>query len=131
MPHEPTRGMLAPSVLLVLACLLVGIFPEQTIGPSLHLAAAALLGSSAPEFSLKIWHGFTTPLFMSALALGGGGLMYGCSSAQSASAAVVEAPWRAPVDGKRAFDVVMVLIVRTCERLSSLSLRDACRPKCC
>ena len=32
-PHEPTRGMLAPSALLVLACLLVGIFPEQTIGP--------------------------------------------------------------------------------------------------
>ena len=73
-PHEPTRGMLAPSVLLVLACLLVGIFPEQTIGPSLHLAAAALLGASAPEFSLRIWHGFTTPLFMSALALGGGRL---------------------------------------------------------
>ena len=44
-PHEPTRGMLAPSALLVLACLLVGIFPEQTIGPSLQLAVRSILGA--------------------------------------------------------------------------------------
>ena len=85
-PHEPTRGMLAPSALLVLACLLVGIFPEQTIGPSLQLAVRSILGAAAPEFSLKIWHGFTTPLLMSVLALVGGGLMYAmAASAQSAS----------------------------------------------
>ena len=118
-PHEPTRGMLAPSVLLVLACVLVGIFPDQTIGPSLRLAAAALLGSSAPEFSLRIWHGFTTPLFMSAMALGGGGLLYAMLF-HRAERGAVEAPWRAPVDGRRAFDVVMVLTVRTCERLGKL-----------
>ena len=75
-PHEPTRGMLAPSALLVLACLLVGIFPEQTIGPSLQLAVRSILGAETPEFSLKVWHGFTTPLLMSVLALVGGGLMY-------------------------------------------------------
>ena len=37
-PHEPTRGMLLPSALLVLACLLVGIFPGHTLGPFLATA---------------------------------------------------------------------------------------------
>ena len=48
-PHEPTRGMLAPSALLVLACVLVGIFPEQTIGPSLRLAVRSILGAETPS----------------------------------------------------------------------------------
>ena len=34
--------------------------------------------------------------------------------------ALAAAAWRPPVDGKRAFDAVMVLMVRTCERLMSL-----------
>lgn len=115
-PHEPTRGMLAPSALLVLTCLLVGVFPEQTIGPSLDLAVRSILGAQTPEFSLKVWHGFTTPVLMSVLALGGGGLMYAWLLRHRARALVV-AQWRPPLDGKRAFDVVMVLMARTSERL--------------
>jgi multicomponent K+:H+ antiporter subunit A len=118
-PHEPRRGMLAPSFLLVLACLLVGIFPEQTIGHSLHGAAAALLGASVPEFSLKIWHGFTAPVFMSVLALCGGGFIYAMLLRRTAGG-IVAAPWRAPLDGRRVFDVAMVATVRTCERLHRL-----------
>lgn len=115
-PHEPTRGMVAPSALLVLACLLVGILPQQTIGPVLHLAARSILGDDTPEFSLAIWHGFTTPVLMSALALAGGGLIY-AAQLRWRERAMAAAPFRVPVDGRRAFDVVMVLIVRTCERL--------------
>jgi multicomponent K+:H+ antiporter subunit A len=118
-PHEPTRGMLAPSAFLVLACLLVGVFPEQTIGPPLHLAVRSILGAGTPEFSLKVWHGLTPPLLMSVLALGGGSVMYMLLHRHKARA-LVAAPWRVPVDGKRAFDVVMVRIVRTCERLMSV-----------
>jgi multicomponent K+:H+ antiporter subunit A len=120
-PHEPTRGMLAPSALLVLACLLVGVFPEQTIGPSLQLAVRSILGAETPEFSLKVWHGFTTPLFMSVLALVGGGLLYAWLLRHRARAVAV-ADWRAPVDGRRAFDTVMVLIVRTSERFDERHL---------
>jgi multicomponent K+:H+ antiporter subunit A len=118
-PHEPTRGMLAPSALLVLACLLVGVFPEQTIGPSLHLAAGSILAADTPEFSLKVWHGFTAPLLMSVLALVGGAMMY-VSLRRASVRARVAAPWRAPFDGRRVFDVAMVSIVRTGERLMSL-----------
>jgi multicomponent K+:H+ antiporter subunit A len=115
-PHEPTRGMLAPGALLVLACLLVGIFPEQTIGPLLRLAATSILGLDAPAFSLRIWHGFTTPVVMSMLATAGGALMY-AFQLHRRQRATVRAPWRASVDGRRAFDLIMVLLVRTSERL--------------
>ena len=66
-----------------------------------------------------MWHGFTTPVLMSVLALGGGGLMYAWLLRHRARALVV-AQWRPPLDGKRAFDVVMVLMVRTSERLLGL-----------
>jgi multicomponent K+:H+ antiporter subunit A len=118
-PHERTRGMLAPSALLVLACLLVGILPEQTIGPVLRLAVTSILGSGTPEFSLKIWHGFNAPVLMSVLALVGGSLIYAVLFRRR-EGAMAAAPWRPPVDGKRVFDVTMVLIVRGCERLSGL-----------
>jgi multicomponent K+:H+ antiporter subunit A len=116
-PREPTRGMLAPSALLVLACLLVGIFPEHTIGAVLHLAVTSILGAATPEFSLKIWHGFTAPALMSALALVGGALLY---ASRLPHKAAMNTRWRAPIDGKRAFNVAMVLAVRACERLMSV-----------
>jgi multicomponent K+:H+ antiporter subunit A len=118
-PHEPTRGMLAPSALLVLACLLVGIFPQQTIGPALHLAVSSILGADTPEFSLKVWHGFTAPLFMSVLAFVGGILMYAWLHRRKARA-LAAGPWRVPVDGKRVFDTVMVLMVRASARSMGL-----------
>jgi multicomponent K+:H+ antiporter subunit A len=115
-PHEPTRGMLIPSALLVLACLMVGIFPEQTIGPSLRLAVGAILGTDTPEFSLKLWHGFTTPLSMSVLALLGGGLMYAWLRRRNARVAS-ENRRRLSIDGKRVFDLTMVLLIRSGERV--------------
>jgi len=75
-PHEPTRWMLLPSALLVIACLLVGIFPAHTVGPYLRTATDALLGPSAPIYSLAVWHGLNLPLLMSLVALIGGILIY-------------------------------------------------------
>ncbi|MDQ8033296.1 monovalent cation/H+ antiporter subunit A [Bordetella genomosp. 1] len=68
-PHEPPRWMLFPSALLVLICLVVGILPGITLGPFLNLAAASILGSDMPEYSLALWHGFNLPLAMSFVAL--------------------------------------------------------------
>ena len=70
-PHETSRGMLLPGALLVLACLLVGILPEQTVGPLLRMAGLSILGADLPAYSLAVWHGWTLPLLMSAwLSLG-------------------------------------------------------------
>jgi multicomponent K+:H+ antiporter subunit A len=110
-PHEPTRGMLLPSALLVLACLLVGILPSRTVGPILATAAGSILGDEMPTYSLAVWHGFTLPLLMSVLALIGGFALY----------ALLYKRWRrahsrTPIisrfDGRRTFDVAIIRLIR-------------------
>jgi multicomponent K+:H+ antiporter subunit A len=75
-PHEPPFWMRMPSLFLVLACLVVGIAPAATVGPYLQVAVESVLGQRTPTFSLVVWHGFSLPLVMSAVALVGGALLY-------------------------------------------------------
>ena len=75
-PHEPPRYMRVPVEILVAICLLVGIFPQATVGPLLESASLAVLNHSLPAYSLSLWHGFNLPLLMSALAIIGGVAIY-------------------------------------------------------
>jgi multicomponent K+:H+ antiporter subunit A len=75
-PHEPSRWMRVPVEVLVVICVVVGILPSLTFGPLLAVAAGAALQAPLPDYSLKVWHGFTPALGMSALALLGGLLIY-------------------------------------------------------
>ncbi|WP_418320443.1 monovalent cation/H+ antiporter subunit A [Piscinibacter sakaiensis] len=75
-PHEAPFWMRAPASLLVVVCLVVGLLPALTFGPMVHLAATALLGAPLPEYHLSLWHGFNLPLLLSALAIGGGFVLY-------------------------------------------------------
>ncbi|MFO0334170.1 MAG: hydrogen gas-evolving membrane-bound hydrogenase subunit E, partial [Pseudomonadota bacterium] len=75
-PHEAARWLRFPVELLVILCLLVGLFPGATVEPILRAAAGAVLQAPLPEFTLKIWHGFNLPLAMSLLALAGGVTLY-------------------------------------------------------
>jgi multicomponent K+:H+ antiporter subunit A len=75
-PHEPPHWMRFPVELLVLICLVVGIVPGHTIGPFLSTAVHAVLGDATPYYSLAVWHGFTFPLLMSAVASVGGVVLY-------------------------------------------------------
>ena len=75
-PHEPPRFMRVPVEVLVVVCVLVGLFPEQVVGPLLRIAAAPAVGGVLPSFSLAIWHGVNLPLAMSAAALAAGVLLY-------------------------------------------------------
>ncbi|BEU03799.1 monovalent cation/H+ antiporter subunit A [Agarivorans sp. OAG1] len=75
-PHEPPRYMRVPVEILVALCLIVGIFPNFTIGPLLDSASLAVLNHPLPEFSLALWHGFNIPLLMSGLAIAGGLAIY-------------------------------------------------------
>jgi len=68
-PHEPPALMRRPVELLVLICVVVGIFPAATIGPYLYSAAVSVLGRDLPYYSLSLWHGFNLPLVMSILAI--------------------------------------------------------------
>ena len=68
-PHEPLRFMKIPVDILVVACLAVGVLPMYTIAPMLEVAVTGTLQTSAPYYSLSLWHGFNVPLMMSVLAL--------------------------------------------------------------
>lgn len=75
-PKEPPHWMRLPVEVLVLCCLLVGIFPALSVGTVLHAAVFAILGEATPHYSLSVWHGFNWPLLMSAIALLGGTCFY-------------------------------------------------------
>jgi len=75
-PHEPPRFMRVPVEVLVVLCLVVGMFPQHTIGPLLALGVQGVLQGPAPEFKLAIWHGFNLPLALSAIGLVGGVALY-------------------------------------------------------
>jgi multicomponent K+:H+ antiporter subunit A len=79
-PHEPPRFMRLPVEVLVVLCVLVGIFPALIVGPLLAVGAqAALFGgpyAPLPEYKLAIWHGFNLPLAMSMTATAGGLFLY-------------------------------------------------------
>lgn len=79
LPHEPSeapRWMRMPIDILVILCLLIGIFPALTIGPFLNLAVDAVLAERTPYYSLAVWHGFKAPLILSMIALSGGITLY-------------------------------------------------------
>nr|WP_142588411.1 monovalent cation/H+ antiporter subunit A [Pseudorhizobium halotolerans] len=108
-PHEPPHWMRFPIEFLVFACLVVGIVPNLTIGPFLREAAVSVLGQATPEYSLSVWHGFNTPLLMSALALvAGTGIYFGfrhyfarCDEGP---------PWFRHLRGQRIFERVLVTV---------------------
>ncbi|WP_336621109.1 monovalent cation/H+ antiporter subunit A [Sinorhizobium sp. 7-81] len=108
-PHEPPRWMRAPVDFLVLACLVVGIIPAQTIGPFLHTAVVSILGDRTPQYSLAVWHGWNIPLIMSFVALSGGVGLYFLMRSYLATS--VEGP---PVfrllQGQRIFERVLVTL---------------------
>jgi multicomponent K+:H+ antiporter subunit A len=111
-PHEP-RLMLVPSALLVVACVLVGILPAQTVGPLLATAGQAILGD-VPEYELAVWHGFTPALLMSLVALAGGVGFYVLLYAKKQT--LVDTPFLSRFDSKRMFDIVNMVVTRAAGR---------------
>ena len=120
-PQEPPRWMRFPIELLVVACVLVGVFPNVTIGPFLDVAVRAVLGANTPEYSLAPWHGFTLPLLMSFFALTGGTLLYFLLQ-RYFRRGVDRVPLLPSIDARTIFDRVLVTIswrwARTLEALA-------------
>lgn len=75
-PQEPPRWMRVPVEILVIFCLIVGIFPAWSVGSLLAAAAGAALQGPLPVYDLKVWHGFNLALAMSTTALIGGVCLY-------------------------------------------------------
>jgi multicomponent K+:H+ antiporter subunit A len=113
-PHE-SRLMLVPSALLVIACVLVGTLPAQTVGPLLATAGAAILGD-VPEYRLAVWHGFTPALLMSLIALAGGVGFYLVLHVKKQTLA--STPFFSRFDSKRMFDIANMAVTRAAGRAS-------------
>ncbi len=109
-PHEPPHWMRVPVELLVLACLVVGIFPAWSIGPYLNAAALPVVGGELPEFSLAIWHGLNTAFVMSVLAMLGGIAIYLLLRRQRARGQEDAPPLMPRIDGKRLFDASLAVL---------------------
>ena len=119
-PHEPPHWMRFPIELLVLVCLLVGIFPAVTIGPFLHMAVQSVLGAETPVYSLAIWHGFNPVLLMSLIALIGGAALYMVFSDRINGNTRGGIPFLHHFGGQRMFEAVIALITLIAQKLEKL-----------
>lgn len=108
-PHEPTRWMRVPIELLVLLCVVVGMFPAWSVGTLLDVAAAPVVGQ-LPEFSLAIWHGFNTPLVMSLVAMVGGIGLYVVFAGRFKQRELKRTPFIHVLDGKQLFEAVLAFL---------------------
>jgi len=102
-PHEPPRGMRLPVEVLVVLCVLVGLFPESVAGPLLAVAAGGALLGDVPAYSLHVWHGINLPLVLSAIALAAGAALYFIVQRDGA----LHRYRPRPLSGQRAFDALM------------------------
>jgi multicomponent K+:H+ antiporter subunit A len=109
-PHEPPHWMRVPVELLVLACLVVGIFPAWSVGRYLNAAALPVVGGELPEFSLAIWHGLNTAFVMSMVAMLGGVALYLLLRRQRALGSVDAPILMHRIDGKRLFDASLAVL---------------------
>jgi multicomponent K+:H+ antiporter subunit A len=103
-PEEPPRWMRVPVDLLVIACLVVGVAPAISIGPSLATAARPVVGGALPEYSLAVWHGFHAPFVMSLVAISGGIVGYLWLRSQQMRGHFENPPGTERLNGRRLFE---------------------------
>jgi multicomponent K+:H+ antiporter subunit A len=116
-PHEPVHWMRVPVELLVLACVVVGTLPAWSVGPMLQAAALPVVGGTLPVYSLAVWHGFTTPLMMSLVALAGGWLLYRVYGARFKQRGLRHAPLLQRADGRHLFERTLAWFTALARRL--------------
>jgi multicomponent K+:H+ antiporter subunit A len=109
-PHEPPHWMRVPVELLVLACLVVGVAPEWSVGPLLASAAAPVVGGTLPTYSLAVWHGFNLPLVMSLVALAGGAALYLVQRRKREHGRLSRTPLLHHLDGQRMFEHLLARV---------------------
>lgn len=111
-PEEAPRWMRVPIELLVLSCIVVGVAPALSIGPSLRAAARPVVGGTLPHYSLAVWHGFTMPFVMSLVAIAGGILGYLWLRKRQEADLYQDAPFVHRFNGRRLFEGSLVLVTR-------------------
>ncbi len=120
-PEEAPRWMRTPIELLVLSCLIVGVAPTISIGPSLAAAARPVVGGTLPEYSLAIWHGFNPPFVMSLVAIAGGVLGYLWLRKHQEQGRLQDAPFVGRLNARRLFESALLGLTRLSRRVLRLA----------
>ncbi|MBW0151675.1 MAG: monovalent cation/H+ antiporter subunit A, partial [Phenylobacterium sp.] len=112
-PHDAPFGMWAPSALLVILAVAIGLAPALVAGPLVNAVSAAVTGGTAGEKYLSLWHGFNLPLAMSVAALVGGARLLAAHRG-------AERVWLAMglPDAKAMFDKVTEAAARSAQRFT-------------
>lgn len=74
-PHDPGAGLMAPAAGLAALCVAIGMAPNPIIGALLTAAASAVVGEHV-AVPVKLWHGLTAALGLSAAVLVVGGIYF-------------------------------------------------------
>src|SRR5690606_26737461 len=115
-PEEAPRWMRIPMELLVLSCLIVGIVPAMSIGPSLAAAALPVVGGKLPDYSLAVWHGFNVPFAMSVVAIVVGVVGYLWLRERQEGGQLQDPPLLTRLNGRRIFEHGAVTVTRLSRR---------------
>jgi multicomponent K+:H+ antiporter subunit A len=116
-PEEAPRWMRTPIALLVLSCLIVGVAPASSIGPSLAAAARPVVGGALPDYSLAVWHGLNAPFIMSLVAVSSGIVGYLWLRRHQEQGRLDDAPLVSRLNGRRLFEGVMLGLTRSSRRI--------------
>jgi multicomponent K+:H+ antiporter subunit A len=128
-PAEPPQWMRFPIEILVLICLVVGVVPGFTIGPLLASAVGAVMGDQAPEYSLRVWHGFSPALFLSLTAMATGILLYVVFGKRINVNARGAPPFLNRIQARRIFDGVMTELVAAARGIERVLTTRALQPQ--
>jgi multicomponent K+:H+ antiporter subunit A len=120
-PEEAPRWMRTPIELLVLSCLIVGVAPAISIGPSLAAAARPVVGGTLPDYSLAIWHGFNPPFVMSLVAISGGVVGYLWLRKHQEQGRLQDTPFVERLNGRRLFEGALLGLTRLSRRALRLA----------
>ncbi|TCP67671.1 monovalent cation/H+ antiporter subunit A [Sphingomonas sp. PP-CE-1G-424] len=100
--HDPGIAMLAPSVVLVVIAIALGLIPMTIAGPLVAAATGSVVGGRSPDLHLALWHGLNPAFGLSAVAVGAGALVLWRRAPVADWLATRSAP-----DAKRMFDAAM------------------------
>ncbi len=128
-PEEPPLWMRVPVMFLVLVCLVVGIVPGISIGPSLAAAAVPVVGGDLPAYSLVLWHGVTPPLVMSLIAVISGIVAYRWLRAQHVRGRLQDTPVVSRFNGRILFEGALVAATRMARAIVRMTSTQRLQPQ--
>ena len=128
-PEEAPRWMRVPIQFLVLTCLVVGMAPTLAIAPVLAAAAHPVVGGSLPPYSLAVWHGFTLPLLMSAIAIGCGIAGYLWLRKYQERGQLLTPPLLGRWSGRHLFESIVLFATRSARTLMEVASTRRLQPQ--